>query len=236
MARPFPEYRIRNFVLLYLEALLGSGQVSQFRGPDIMTKESLCKNAAIVMICAAVTVAQTAAPKSGKSASGATSAPAQAAGAASPAVARQPMDREIAAALKDIAADHVKATIEKLVSFHTRNSNTSRDPEMKQKGQGVVAAGDWIKSEFERYSQACGGCLEVKTDSFIQPKGGRITADTEMTNVYAVLRGTDPELAKKIYLVTGHYDSIAFQPRPRMPAPRPIRPPRQDSGPWTWAL
>jgi hypothetical protein len=175
-----------------------------------MTRKLLCKNAAIVMACAAISVAQTAAPK--------TAAPAKSpakTGAVSATVAKQAMDREIAAAMKDVSAEHVKATIEKLVSFHTRNSNTSRDPEMAQKGQGVVAAREWIKSEFERYSQACGGCLEVKTDSFIQPKGGRVTADTEMTNVYAVLRGTDPELSKKIYLVSGHYDSIAFQPRPQ---------------------
>jgi hypothetical protein len=177
-----------------------------------MTNKSLCRNAAIVMACAAVSVAQTASPKTGSAAKGASAVSARAAAPAG--VAKQAMDREIAAALKDVSADHVKATIEKLVSFHTRNSNTSRDKDMAAKGQGVVAAQEWIKSEFERYSQACGGCLEVKTDSFIQPKGGRITADTEMTNVYAVLRGTDPELSKKIYLVTGHFDSIAFQPRP----------------------
>jgi len=175
-----------------------------------MTKKLLCKNAAIVMICTAISVAQTSAPKGAAPAK----SPAGTGGAAA-AVAKQAMDREIAAAMKDVSAEHVKATIEKLVSFHTRNSNTSRDSEMAQKGQGVVAAREWIKSEFERYSQACGGCLEVKTDSFIQPKGGRITADTEMSNVYAVLRGTDPELSKKIYLVSGHYDSIAFQPRPQ---------------------
>ena len=174
-----------------------------------MTRESLCKNAAIVMVCAAVSVAQTAAPKSTGRAKQASST-----GAAASGVTKQAMDREIAAALKNVSAEHVKATIEKLVSFHTRNSNTSRDPELAQKGQGIVAAREWIKSEFERYSQACGGCLEVKTDSFIQPKGGRVTADTEMSNVYAVLRGTDPELSKKTYLVTGHYDSIAFRPRP----------------------
>lgn len=179
-----------------------------------MTKESLCRNAAIVMMCAATTVAQTASPKAGATVGAGSARARTTAEAASSGVAKQAMDREIAAALKDVSAEHVKATIEKLVSFHTRNSNTSRDPEMAQKGQGVVAAREWIKSEFERYSQACGGCLEVKTDSFIQPKGGRVTADTEMTNVYAVLRGTDPELAKKIYLVTGHYDSIAFAPRP----------------------
>jgi hypothetical protein len=71
----------------------------------------------------------------------------------------------------------------------------------------VGAAREWIKSEFERYSKDCGGCLEVKTDSFTEPVADRIPQPTEITNVYAVLRGTDAENAKRIVLVTGHYDS-----------------------------
>ena len=55
--------------------------------------------------------------------------------------------------------------------------------------------------------QGCGGCLEVKTDSFTQAPADRIPKPTQITNVYAVLRGTDPENAKRIVLVTGHYDS-----------------------------
>ena len=39
-----------------------------------------------------------------------------------------------------------------------------------------------------------------------QPKN-RIPAPTEIQNVYAILKGTDPAQAKRIYLVTGHYDS-----------------------------
>src|SRR5205807_8553374 len=35
----------------------------------------------------------------------------------------------------------------------------------------------------------------------------RIPQATEITNVYAVLKGTDAENAKRIVLVTGHYDS-----------------------------
>jgi Zn-dependent M28 family amino/carboxypeptidase len=35
----------------------------------------------------------------------------------------------------------------------------------------------------------------------------RVASPTVITNVYAVLRGTDPEDAKRIVLVTGHYDS-----------------------------
>jgi hypothetical protein len=105
--------------------------------------------------------------------------------------------------LREVSAARIQATIEKLVSLHTRSTlSTSSDST-----QGIGAARSWIKSEFERYSQACGGCLEVKTDAFMEPAGGRIPKPTEIVNVYAVLRGTDPTEAKRIVLVTGHYDS-----------------------------
>ena len=127
---------------------------------------------------------------------------------------RLPLDPQIAAALKQVSAAHIRATIEKLVSFHSRNTLGSNYPELAAKGEGIVAAREWIKSELERYSEACGGCLQVMTDSFIQPPASRIPKPTELTNVYAVMRGTDPEAAKRIVLVTGHYDSIAFVRRP----------------------
>src|SRR5205807_430333 len=73
--------------------------------------------------------------------------------------------------------------------------------------QGIVAARNWIKSEFERISSECNGCLEVKTDTFIEQPKNRIPVPTEIQNVYAILKGTDPAQAKRIYLVTGHYDS-----------------------------
>jgi Peptidase family M28 len=136
-----------------------------------------------------------------------TVAAAQAPAAPPPAPAAAP-DPQIAAALKQVSADRIRATIEKLVSFNNRNTTGSNHPELAAAGKGVVAAREWIKVEFERYSQACGGCLEVKTDSFIQPPGPRINQPTELTNVYAVLRGTDPQNAGRMYLVTGHYDSI----------------------------
>ncbi|HZQ92062.1 MAG TPA: M20/M25/M40 family metallo-hydrolase [Terriglobales bacterium] len=123
-----------------------------------------------------------------------------------------PVDPQIAAAIREISAARIRAIIEKLVSFNSRNSLGSGDPTLKEKGQGVVAAREWIKSEFERYSAECGGCLEVHVDSFIQPPGERIPKPTEMTNVYAVLRGSDPDAAKRMVLVTGHYDTIVLTP------------------------
>ena len=116
-------------------------------------------------------------------------------------------DSEIAAALREISAQRIQADIEKLVSFGTRSTLSAQDPESMAKGRGIGAAREWIKSEFERYSNECGGCLEVKTDSFLEQPTERIPAPTEIGNVYAVLKGTDPVEAKRIVLVTGHYDS-----------------------------
>src|SRR5437879_7747052 len=116
-------------------------------------------------------------------------------------------DPRIAAALQQISAKHVQENIEKLVSFGTRVTLSAQDRASIAAGHGIGAAREWIKAEFERYSKDCGGCLEVKTDSFTEQPADRIPKPTQITNVYAVLRGTDPESAKRIVLVTGHYDS-----------------------------
>jgi hypothetical protein len=116
-------------------------------------------------------------------------------------------DRQIEAALKNVSAERIQADIDKLVSFGTRLTLSAQDPASIAAGHGIGAAREWIKSEFERYSKDCGGCLEVKPDSFTQAPADRIPKPTEITNVYAVLKGTDPESAKRIVLVTGHYDS-----------------------------
>src|SRR5580704_1978189 len=120
---------------------------------------------------------------------------------------RPPADSQITAALADVSAQRIQANIEKLASFQTRLTLSAQDPDSMKAGHGIGAAREWIKAEFERYAHDCGGCLEVKTDSFTENPGDRIPKPTIITNVYAVLRGTDPESAKRIVLVTGHYDS-----------------------------
>ena len=115
-----------------------------------------------------------------------------------------PPDPQIVAALKQVSAAHIQATIDKLAGFGTRLT-IGENP--AQSGRGIAAAREWIKSEFERYSQACGGCLEVKTDVFTEQPRPRVPKPTEIVNVYAVLRGAHPQAAQRIVLVSGHYDS-----------------------------
>jgi hypothetical protein len=121
-----------------------------------------------------------------------------------------PADPAIQRALAQISAERIQQIVEKLVSFHNRSTLSSVDTGLAP-GQGVTAAADWIAAEFQRYADACGGCLDVKRDTFTQqpepPPKGRIPLPTTITNVYAVLRGSDPSHASRMMLVTGHYDS-----------------------------
>ncbi len=121
-----------------------------------------------------------------------------------------PADPVIVGALGQVSPQRIQATIEKLVSFNNRSTLSSMETDLKA-GTGVNAAADWIASEFERYSAACGGCLEVKRDVFTEPgstaANSRIRKPTKLTNVYAVLKGADPAQAERRVLVTGHYDS-----------------------------
>jgi len=125
-------------------------------------------------------------------------------------IAPAPVDPAIAGALQQVSAQHIQATIEKLVSFNNRSTLSSMDTDLPP-GTGVSAAADWIESEFKRYSAACGGCLDVKRDDFVEPPqpgpASRITKPTKITNVYAILHGTDPAQTSRMVLVTGHYDS-----------------------------
>jgi len=116
-------------------------------------------------------------------------------------------DAHIAETIRQVSADRIRQTVEKLVSFQNRSTISAQDEESIKAGKGIGAAREWIKAEFARYSKECGGCLEVKTDTFTEQAGERIPKPTEITNVYAVLRGSEPKQAERIVLVTGHYDS-----------------------------
>ena len=167
----------------------GAANPSQQRRWRLLARSCLCAVLALVVTAAGTTIimhAVTVAPD------------------AAPVPATDP---QIAAALRQISVARIQSTIEKLVSFQTRSTLSAQDPASIASGRGIGAARDWIKSEFERYARDCDGCLEVKQDSFNEVPGGRIPKPTDITNVYAVMKGSDPERATRIVLVTGHYDS-----------------------------
>jgi hypothetical protein len=168
---------------------------------DSRTRICLFVSIALLMLATPFAVAQNHKPKTRSA-----SEPAE---KTSP-TAKRDRDPAIVQIIKDVSAQQARQTDEKLVSFGTRSTLSVNNPDAATSQQGIVAARNWIKAEFEKISADCNGCLEVKTDTFIeQPKGpnDRIKQPTEIQNVYAILKGTDPAQAKRIYLVTGHYDS-----------------------------
>ena len=102
----------------------------------------------------------------------------------------------------EVSAKNIEAIVRKLVSFKTRHTLS----DTLSKTEGVGAARNWIKAEYERYAAASGGRMKVEFDAFIQPQGNRVDKPTPMKNVLAVLKGTDTA-DKRIYIVSGHYDS-----------------------------
>ncbi len=121
-----------------------------------------------------------------------------------------PPDPAIAHAIAQVSPVQIQHTIATLVSFRNRSTLSSLDQDLPP-NTGVLAAADWIESQFKSISAACNGCLEVHRDSFMQPPltgpHPRVTEPTPLNNIYAILRGTDPAQASRMILVTGHYDS-----------------------------
>jgi len=115
--------------------------------------------------------------------------------------ARQPQIEQIVA---EISPQRIAAYVDKLVSFETRHTAS----ETVSDTRGIGAARRWIQSELNRCGAAAGGRLQVAMDAFIQPAGARLVAPTEIVNVVATLPGTQPAEHARVYVVSGHYDSI----------------------------
>ncbi len=116
----------------------------------------------------------------------------------------------IARIVSEINARNVENTIRKLVSFGTRNTLSAQD----NSSRGIGAARDWLYAEFQKISGSAGGRMTVEKQSFEQQPGKypRIARPTIVTNVVATLRGTQAAAANRLYVVSGHYDSMCTSP------------------------
>lgn len=113
---------------------------------------------------------------------------------------------QITKIMGDVSEARIKATIEKLVSFETRN--TLSDP--NDPVHGVGAAREWILKEIQSYSPK----LQVHFDKYrVKKQGQRIFKDVDLYNVVAVLPGKS--MPETQVWITGHYDTL------NLGAPRP---------------
>ncbi len=101
--------------------------------------------------------------------------------------------------------ERLEADIRKLAGFGTRNTFSDTVSETR----GIGAARRWIRSEFDKISQACGGCLEVYylRSLVTAAENRRIPQDTWIVNVVAIQRGTTHP--NRYVIMSGDIDSRA---------------------------
>jgi hypothetical protein len=118
------------------------------------------------------------------------------------------VNRRIANIVREIDARNIERTIRKLVSFGTRNTlSEQNDP-----NRGIGAARDWLYSEFLKAAEPSAGRMTVEKQAYEQQKAARVPQPTIVTNIVATLKGTQPESVERIYVVSGHYDSMCTSP------------------------
>jgi len=110
-------------------------------------------------------------------------------------------DTALQSALKQIDGTRMKATVDKLVSFGTRQTLSDTTSEKR----GIGAARRWIFDEMSHTAKDSGGRMTVAYQSSMQQSGRTGDKPAEVVNVVATIKGqSDPT---RVYIVTGHYDS-----------------------------
>ncbi|HEY7575607.1 MAG TPA: M20/M25/M40 family metallo-hydrolase [Thermoanaerobaculia bacterium] len=98
----------------------------------------------------------------------------------------------------------LRATVEALVACGTRHSLSSwTDPR-----RGIGCGRDRIVERLETISKESGGRLRVLVDRFEATSPRTRDVPARMENVLAFLPGSDPALARTVFLVSGHFDSM----------------------------
>lgn len=114
-------------------------------------------------------------------------------------------DPKIFEIVEAMDAARLEKDITKLADFGTRNTLS----DTVSNTRGIGAARRWIKSEFEKISEECKGCLEVFYQGGLVKEGEsrRIPTDTYVINVVAIQRGTlHPD---RFIIMSGDIDSRA---------------------------
>jgi hypothetical protein len=98
----------------------------------------------------------------------------------------------------------MRALIDSMVACGTRISiGNWEDPK-----RGPGCGRDKIVARLNEINKANGGKLQIVVDKFDATGERTLGKPAPMQNVYAILPGTDEKLAKTVFIVSGHFDSI----------------------------
>jgi len=108
----------------------------------------------------------------------------------------------------EISAERLENDITTLVGFGTRHTLS----DTVSNTRGIGAARRWIKAEFEKISEACGGCLEVYEQRTLVEGDSktRIPTDTYVVNIIAVQKSSSG--SNSYIMMAGDIDSRISDP------------------------
>ena len=117
-------------------------------------------------------------------------------------------DHRIYDIIDAVSQDRIQHDVQKLADFGTRHTLSDTVSQTR----GIGAARRWIKSEFDKTSENCNGCLEVFYQKDLVKKGtnNRIVKDVEVVNVVAIQRGT--KYPNRFIIMSGDIDSRVSDP------------------------
>ena len=97
----------------------------------------------------------------------------------------------------------MRALIGRLVACGTRLTLSS----WADSKRGIGCGRDVIEARFNEIAKDSGARLQVVVDKFESSSERTSSKPIALENVYAILPGSDPKLAKTIFIVSGHFDS-----------------------------
>jgi hypothetical protein len=97
----------------------------------------------------------------------------------------------------------MRALIDQLVSCGTRLSLSS----WTDAKRGIGCGRDFIVARFNEIAKDSGGKLQIVVDKFDSTSERTSGKPLPLQSVYAILPGSDPKLAKTLFIVSGHFDS-----------------------------
>jgi hypothetical protein len=108
-----------------------------------------------------------------------------------------------AIARQSIDEKSMRSLIDQLVSCGTRLSLSSwTDPK-----RGIGCGRDHIVARLNEIAKDSGGKLQIVVDKFDSTSERTSGKPLPLQSVYAILPGSDPKLAKTLFIISGHYDS-----------------------------
>ena len=112
---------------------------------------------------------------------------------------------EIENMVKEISATNLEKYVRDLSGFRTRHTLSSSNSD-----EGISASQQYILDHFKSFEAGSNGRLTATIDRFTIPADGRrIKEDSQLANVMATLKGTNPN-DDRVFIISAHVDSRAL--------------------------